>query len=229
MDKIIFLPSKDIFFNFFYKRLDSINITKEELEVLIGKNCKQLFDVIYNRFKLFKSEYYNKDNNVQIITGHYCQFFFILYELSKILYDKDREDLANVIYFLNTTQISCDVSFKINLPLRTYIDHPFGSVIGHVKFNKDKIFLFTTNCTLGGNFQKNGEFKYPKIDGDLVMLSNSSLVGNNIIKGQVLLSNGCYVKDEGIIKDVVVFGRSPNLILKPIPDKVKPYFEKFNN
>ena len=75
MDKIIFLPSKDIFFNFFYKRLDSINITKEELEVLIGKNCKQLFDVIYNRFKLFKSEYYNKDNNVQIITGHYCQFF----------------------------------------------------------------------------------------------------------------------------------------------------------
>ena len=125
--------------------------------------------------------------------------------------------------------MSCYLSFKINLPLRTCIDHPLGSVIGSsVQFNKDKMFFFTTNCTIGGNFQKNGEFKYPNIDGDLIMLANSTLIGNCIIKEKVILSNGCYVKDEGTLENVLVFGRSPNLILKNIPEKINPYFEKFN-
>lgn len=226
---ITFSPDKNTFFNFFYKRLDSVNISKAILESILEEDCLLLFNRIYQRFKLFKSNYFIKDNNVQIITGHFCQFFLILYELSKILYEKDREDLANMIYFLNTTQMSCDLSFKIELPLRTYIDHPLGSVIGrHVKFNKDKMFIFTTNCTIGGNFQKDGEWKFPEIDGDFVMLANSSLVGNNIIKGRVILSNGCYVKDEGILENVLIFGRSPNLIFKSIPEKISPYFEKFN-
>lgn len=226
---ITFSPDKNTFFDFFYKRLDSVNISKKTLESILEKDCKLLIDKIYERFKLFKSSYFVKDNYVQIITGHFCQFFFILYELSKILYEKDREDLANILYFLNTTQMSCDLSFKIDLPLRTYIDHPLGSVIGsHVQFNKDKMFFFTTNCTIGGNFQKNGEWKFPEIDGDFIMLANSSLVGNNTIKGRVVLSNGCYVKDEGILENVLVFGRTPNLIFKSIPEKINPYFEKFN-
>lgn len=227
---ITFSPDKNTFFNFFYKRLDSVNISKAILESILEEDCLLLFNRIYQRFKLFKSNYFIKDNNVQIITGHFCQFFLILYELSKILYEKDREDLANIIYFLNTTQMSCDLSFKIELPLRTYIDHPLGSVIGlHVKFNKDKMFIFTTNCTIGGNFQKDGEWKFPEINGDFVMLANSSLIGNNLIKGRVILSNGCYVKDEGILENVLVFGRSPNLIFKSIPEKINPYFEKFNS
>jgi len=231
MNKIItFVPDKSTFMNFFYKRLESVNITQKELENIIGQDCELLFNKVYERFSLFKSEYFRKDNKVQIITGHFCQFFFILFELSKILYELNREDLANIVYFLNTTQMSCDLSFKVDLPLRTYIDHPLGSVIGrHVKFNSEKMFIFTTNCTIGGNFQKNGEWKFPEIDGDFVMLANSSLIGNNIIKGQVILSNGCYIKDEGVLENVLVFGRSPNLIFKSIPDKINPYFEKFKN
>jgi serine acetyltransferase len=225
MNNLEFKPNKLIFLNFFYKRLDTVDIYKSQLEKILGKDCKLLFDKVYERFSLFNSNY----NKTTIITGHMVQFFFILYELSKIAYQLNDQSLADKIYFLNTSQISCDLMYKVELPLRTYVDHPLGSVIGsHVVFNLNKKFLFTTNCTIGGNFQENGEFKYPNVDGDLIMLANSSLIGNSNIKGKVVLSNGCYVKDEGILENVLVFGRSPNLILKNIPKKINPYFEKFN-
>ena len=54
------------------------------------------------------------------------------------------------------------------------------------------------------------------IDGDLVMFPNSVIIGNVQIKGLVVVSNGCYIKDEGLIKNKLVFGKSPNIIFKDI-------------
>ena len=43
----------------------------------------------------------------------------------------------------------------------------------------------------------------------------------------VVLSAGCYIKDEGLLKDKLVFGRTPNLILKDIKEEDKHKYMKF--
>jgi len=53
------------------------------------------------------------------------------------------------------------------------------------------------------------------------MFPNSVIIGNVQIEGIVVVSNGCYIKDEGLIKNKLVFGRSPNLIFKDINEEQK--------
>ena len=59
------------------------------------------------------------------------------------------------------------------------------------------------------------------------MFPNSVLLGNIQIEGIVVVSNGCYIKDEGLIKNKLVFGRSPNLIFKDIKDEDKQKWLEF--
>jgi serine O-acetyltransferase len=226
MNKLTFSPSKQNFLSFFYKRLDSVDLSKEFLELNLNIDCELLFNNVYKRFEnhaVYKS---NELGFIKIITGHYCQFCLILYELGKFFFNKQMFDISNKIYFLNVSQISFDLPFEIDLPINTHIEHPIGSIISrHTKFNQDKYFCICSNCTIGGNLDTNGVLIYPKIEGNLVMLNNSSLIGNTTIRGNVLIANSSYIKDEGILKDIMIFGSSPNLIKKDISVKaMKHYF-----
>ncbi len=48
------------------------------------------------------------------------------------------------------------------------------------------------------------------------MMPNSSLLGDTEIEGRVILSNGACAMDARQLKDCIVFGRSPDLIIKPL-------------
>jgi hypothetical protein len=48
------------------------------------------------------------------------------------------------------------------------------------------------------------------------MYPNSSLLGEVRVEGNVVLGNGACVIDEGVLKDCMVFGRSPDLAIKPL-------------
>ena len=95
-------------------------------------------------------------------------------------------------------------------------------MIGRATFTDKSSLNLTTSCTIGNN--KN---IYPTIDGYLAMFPNSTLVGNVKIEGMVVLSNGCYVKDEGVIKNKLIFGRSPNLIFKDLTEDKQKEYNKF--
>ena len=46
------------------------------------------------------------------------------------------------------------------------------------------------------------------------MLSNSKIIGNSIVGDNVLIAANTYIKDTNIPSNSIVFGTSPNLILK---------------
>ena len=222
MEKIIFIPDKKTFFNFLYKRLETVDIEKNNIEKQIEFDF--FFDSVYNRFKFNNNFKILNDDKINIMTGHSCQFFLIIYELGRYFLDKN-QDYVNKLYFLNITQLSFDLPIQLNLPLQTLIEHPFGSIISrHTKINKDSKLLINANCVIGGNVNKNEKLDYPIIRGNLIMLNNSSLIGNTTIKKNVILSNGSYVKDEGVLEDVLIFGSSPNIIKKNIPKKAQNYY-----
>lgn len=66
----------------------------------------------------------------------------------------------------------------------------------------------------GGNRGENGVLYYPQIGRNVKMYANSSFIGKCNIGDNVILSAGTLVKDTDIPSNSIVFGQSPNLIIK---------------
>ena len=55
---------------------------------------------------------------------------------------------------------------------------------------------------------------YPVLGKNVRMFSNSKIIGNSHIGNNVLVGANCFIKDCDIPDNVMVFGQSPNLIIK---------------
>lgn len=91
-------------------------------------------------------------------------------------------------------------------------EHPVGSVLGRAKYGDG--FFFYQGCTVGGNRGKDGVLYYPVIGRNVRMYANSSFIGKCNIGDNVILGAGALVKDTDIPSNSIVFGQSPNLIIK---------------
>lgn len=70
-------------------------------------------------------------------------------------------------------------------------------------------FSFTQGCTVGNN-----KGVYPKFGERIVMCPNSMVLGNCNIGSNVVLAANAYVEDEDIPNNSIVFGSTPNLVIK---------------
>ncbi len=65
------------------------------------------------------------------------------------------------------------------------------------------------NCTVGGN-----KGFYPTLGKNFRMMSGSKILGESNVGDNVTLAANTYVKDTDIPDNSLVFGNSPNLIIK---------------
>jgi serine O-acetyltransferase len=158
--------------------------------------------------------YWDCDANLVFNPYHSSQYSIFLYFLSRTVFLSGHRELADKTYYLNRMMNSCDLYYEVELPDIFFIDHPIGSVIGRGVFGN--YFAFRHNCTVGGN---HGIF--PRF-GELVCLfSNSTVIGNSIVGDNVFISANTLIKDEVVPDNSIVFGTSPNLVIK---NKPKEYF-----
>lgn len=99
-----------------------------------------------------------------------------------------------------------DLFYQVELPEYFTLDHPVGSVIGRGKYSNG--FSFGQNCTVGNNKI------YPILGKKFRMCANSTILGNCKVGDNVTLGAGTLVKDQDIPSNSLVFGHSPNLIIK---------------
>lgn len=135
-----------------------------------------------------------------------------LYWLSRSLFQNGRFELADKIYYLNKSLNSVELFYEVKLPDIWACEHPLGSVMGKACYGD--YFYFYQGCTVGGNFKRDGEIVYPTIGNHVKMFSNSKILGDSHIGNNVIISANCYIKDQDIPNDTIVFGQSPNLIFK---------------
>lgn len=100
-----------------------------------------------------------------------------------------------------------DMFYQVELPEYFTLDHPVGSVIGRGNYSSG--FSFGQNCTVGNN-----KGIYPTLGKDFHMCANSTILGNCHVGDNVTLGAGALVKDQDIPSNSLVFGQSPNLIIK---------------
>ena len=88
-----------------------------------------------------------------------------------------------------------------------FFDHPYASVIGRAEYNN--FFIFQQCCTVGNN-----KGIYPKFGEYVWLFANATVIGQCNIGNNVFISANSYVKDADIPDNTIVFGQSPNLVLK---------------
>lgn len=161
-------------------------------------------------FAAIDSPYYRSASSadgVRFSPFQSSQYTIFLYFLSRSVAEEDGR-LADKLYYLNKTLNSVDLYHGVALPDIFVLDHPLGSVIGRGTFGDH--FAFFQNCTVG-----NSAGEYPVLGRHVYLMPGSQVIGRCRIGDRVIVGANAYVKDTDVPSQTLVFGASPNLILKP--------------
>ncbi len=147
----------------------------------------------------------------KIQPSHSVSWAVFLYFLSHELYAAGEEETAGYVYYLNKVMHANDWFYAAELPTHFWAEHPVGSVLGRAGYGD--YFMINQGCTVGGN-QKGSKLYYPQLGHHFMMYANSTILGDSKTGNWVVLSAGAYVKDAVIPENCIVFGQSPNLVIK---------------
>ena len=202
------IPKEDIIKGLIRQLTSFFSISTEEINTI-----NSLSDEVFERcdicFSKNENKYYSRNGETYFNPFHSGQYTVFLYYFSNTIFKKTNNQirLADKVYYLNKLMNSCDLFYEVEFPKYFMLDQPVGSVIGRAKIGN--FFKFTQNCTVGNN--KN---IFPTIGENVTMTANSMVFGNSKIGDNVIIGVGACVKDEDIPDNSIVFGSSPNLIIK---------------
>lgn len=106
---------------------------------------------------------------------------------------------------------SIDWFYAIELPIHFLCEHPLGSVLGKASYG-DYLLIYQ-GTTVGGSI-KAAVLHYPVFDGNVIMFANSSVLGKSHVGSNVILSAWTKIVNQNVPSNSVVFGESPNLIVR---------------
>lgn len=195
--------------NLVTKQLSLFFILEENERKIIEQILSDVLLRVENNFSKSKNKYYRKENEIYFNPYHSVQYCIFLYYLSNSIYRLlGVNALSDKIYYLNKALNACDIYYEIQLPDFFTTDHPVGTVLGRAQYGEG--FGFAQNCTVG-----NYRGIFPKIGQNVKLTANSIIIGNCTIGDNVTLGAGALVKNQDIPDNSLVFGQSPNLIIKP--------------
>ncbi len=183
---------------------------KQELCRFVGEALKK----IEYCFSFCSNKYYRRDDSVFFNPLHSAQYAIFLYFLSRALSAGGNGILADKVYYLNRTLNAVDLYHEIELPDVFCLDHPIGSVMGRAKYSN--FFSFLQNCTVGNN-----RGVYPSFRENVALMAGATVLGNSHIGSNCIISANTFVIDQDVPSNSVVFGHSPDLVIK---EKEEDYF-----
>lgn len=189
------------------KQLRNFFPVSQEEEQLLVQHIERVMQRVERCFDGTTNKYYHRDGQVYFNPFHSGQYCIYLYWFSRTIFETGNSFLADKIYYLNKIMNGCDMFYEVELPEVFMLDHPVGSVIGRGTFGEG--FEFGQNCTIGNN-----KGIYPVIGSNVKVCANAAIIGNCQIGDNVTIGAYACVKDQDVPANSIVFGQSPNLIIK---------------
>lgn len=206
------------------------NVDKNIIQECVPETLKKLERILSAISK--ENKYVWSENEIVFSPMHSVQYAVFLYLLSNTLYKNcgGRYEETDRIYYLNKIMHSCDWFYAIALPEIFFAEHSLGSVMGRADYGNQ--FFFYQGCTVGGNRDRSGKLYYPVIGKNVLMYSNSSVLGKAVIGNNVIISAGTTIVGDSVPDNSIVFGRTPHLIIKrkdekEIQDRQRHIWKKF--
>jgi len=202
---------KSHLFNLIKNQLSNFFVLNDQEKEVLYESFDQVLERVERCFSQTKNKYYKKQDLTYFNPFHSGQYCIYLYFFSNTLSRKNFKLLADKVYGLNKALHACDIYHEVELPDVFFLDHPVGSVLGRATYGNG--FSFGQNSTVGNN---NGI--YPMIGENVRLCANSLILGNCVIGDNVILGAGTCIKDQNAPSNSLVFGSSPNLIIKKRKD-----------
>lgn len=197
-------------------------------ESVIQEAIPSALKIIKDSFSGLSSPRFFQEGEAQFSPYMSVHWMLFLFRLSHQIYINGRENSqtpkeADMVYYLNKILHSVDWYYAIDLPIHFLCEHPLGSVLGRAKYG-DRLFVYQ-GTTIGGNHRKD-LIDYPTIGDNVILYANSTILGGCNIGNNVVISSDSYLINEVIPDNSLVFGRSPNLIIKQkSEEEIKSYTE----
>lgn len=196
--------------NNFFKSIDD--------EILITKHMPKVLERFENTISNIDNKYYYKINSAGEKEAffdplHTCQWLLFLYLTANTIYKYEDEKkiaarvVCDKIYGHSKTVSGCDLYYEVEMPDIFCFDHPTGSFMGRAKYGNH--FSFTQGCTVG-----NDNEIYPTIGENVKMLAGSKVLGESKIGNNCVIGEGALILNQNVPDDSIVYGKSPNLIIK---------------
>lgn len=200
------------------RQVDHLFMLRDGEKDILGRGIKEALKRCEYCFSHSSNKYYKREGEVYFNPFHSGQYAIFLYYLANSVFKLDAQyrTLCDRIYYLNRSLNSVDLFYEVTLPDIFFLDHPLGSVMGRAVYGD--YFSFSQGCTVGNN-----KGVYPRFGKNVRMLSNSKVLGNCTLGDNVILSANSYIKDVDIPSCSIVFGTSPNHIIK---SKDEAYFKR---
>jgi len=178
-------------------------------------------------FSRSTNKYFSDGNQTYFNHLHTDQYAMFLYLLGNTIYREGGDPrLAAKTYMLNKVLHSIDVFYEVELPDVFFFQHPIGTILGRAKYSN--YFSIYQNCTVGANEEQlipRGRGSYPTLGESVIMYGGSAIIGDCTVGDHCWLSNGTIVMNQDCPSNSIIFGRSPNIVIKEKPsDYIKALF-----
>ncbi len=203
------------------KQIDMFNYENNEVEFdkIIFEEALQR---LRNCLKFVKTKYLDDsiiNSNLGFDPYNSVQASMFNYYLANSYYNHFSNNIiSESLYLLNKALYSFELYYNRKLPDFWYMDHPLGSIIGNATYSNG-IFV-QQGVTIGAN---KGIVR-PTFAGYTMLFTQAVLVGDCKIGKNVIVSANTYIKETDIPDNCIVFGQSPNLIIK---QKSEEYMRNF--
>ena len=182
----------------------------------------EVFEKIYEEHRNINRKYYRTEDKTPIVNPlHIAHYTRLIYYFSRALFLKNVDNLIlDQMFFSMKTRCNIDLFYEVELKRYFLPEHALGTVIGRAKY--DSHLVVCQNCTIGNN--KN---VYPSFGKHVVLRPGATVLGDCHIGDNVQISAGTIVIDRDIPSNSIVFGRSPDLIVKETRDiGISSFFDK---
>jgi len=191
------------------KQLNSFYYLDAAEKNIIAEIYPRVIETMDKCFHSVKNKYYH-ENGIELFNAlHVAQWTMFLYLMARESSKHSNSELCDKIYGLSKIVSSADIFYGVMLPEIWFFDHPQGSVLGRADYAN--FFTFSQGCTVGNN-----KGLFPQFGEHVSMLSNSKVLGNCKIGDHVVFAANSYVIDQDIPAYSIVYGMSPNIVVKSI-------------
>ncbi len=197
----------DLCLNILEKDSPNPDLKKDLLE--FKDDFYQIYDEIREEHRNINRKYYRTNDKTPIVnplhTAHYAR---LIYYFSRVLFLKNVDRLILDQMFLSIkTRCNIDLFYEVELKRYFLPEHALGTVIGRAKY--DDYLVVCQNCTIGNNRNV-----YPRFGKGVVLRPGAVVLGDCSIGDNVQISAGTIVIDRDIPANSIVFGRSPDLVIR---------------
>jgi serine O-acetyltransferase len=123
--------------------------------------------------------------------------------------------VAAKTYALNKALHGLDLYYEVEMPEVFAVQHPVGTVLGRASYGN--CFFVYQGCVVGVGV----DGKAPTLGDGTVLFGGSSVLGGCTLGDNTWVSAGSVLLDATVPANSVVFGRSPDLTIRPTARSVK--------